>query len=123
MVSVPHVEPGDYVAWHCDTIHSVDKEHRGKMDSSVLYIPPNIEFVKKQRMAALAYSPPQDFPRAGGLGEAGFKGAVDWSQVLEKGLRALGLGSSGWGKRPNMSGGEISVIEIANRVLFASVND
>ena len=94
IVSVPHVEPGDYVAWHCDTIHSVDKEHQSKMDSSALYIPacamtpPNIEFIKKKRMAALAYSPPQEFPEAEGPGEAGFKGAVDWSQVPE----SIGLG-------------------------------
>lgn len=31
MVSMPRVQPGDFVAWHCDTIHSVDKEHRGKV--------------------------------------------------------------------------------------------
>lgn len=64
MVSVPHVEPGDYVVWHCDIIHAVDKKHHGTKDSSVLYIPaygmtpPNVEFIKKQRTAALAYSPP-----------------------------------------------------------------
>lgn len=51
MVSVPKVEPGDCVAWHCDTIHSVDKEHQGTGDPSVLYIPgyplttPNVEFL------------------------------------------------------------------------------
>ena len=128
MVSVPKVEPGDYVAWHCDTIHAVDKEHNGHGDSSVLYIPAcamtprNIEFIKKQRVAALAYSPPQDFPGAGGPGELGFKGAVDWDQVPEDGLRALGLGSSGWERRPDMSEGEISVIENANRVLFTSAS-
>jgi hypothetical protein len=128
MVSVPQVEPGDYVAWHCDTIHAVDKEHRGRGDSSVLYIPacamtrPNVEFIKKQREAALAYSPPQDFPGAGGPGEFGFKGAVDWSRLPEDGLRAMGLGSSGWEKRPDMSEGEMSVIENANRVLFTGAS-
>ena len=39
MVHVPRIAPGDYVAWHCDTIHAVDKTHAGKADSSVLYIP------------------------------------------------------------------------------------
>ena len=29
MVSVPRVEPGDFVAWHCDVIHSVDQVHAG----------------------------------------------------------------------------------------------
>jgi hypothetical protein len=128
MVSVPHVEPGDFVAWHCDTIHSVDKQHMGRGDASVLYIPacamtpPNVEFIKQQRMAALAYSPPQDFPGAGGPGEVGFHGAVDWGKVPGDGLRAMGLGSSGWEKSPNMSEGEVSVIEKANRVLFPSVS-
>ncbi|KAF5533931.1 DUF1479 domain-containing protein, partial [Fusarium mexicanum] len=39
MVHVPEIRPGDFVAWHCDTIHSVDKVHAGTADSSVLYIP------------------------------------------------------------------------------------
>ncbi|KAI4088283.1 MAG: hypothetical protein LQ344_006197 [Seirophora lacunosa] len=39
MVHVPRVRPGDYVAWHCDTIHAVDSVHSGASDSSVLYIP------------------------------------------------------------------------------------
>ncbi|KAL9066140.1 MAG: hypothetical protein Q9157_007240 [Trypethelium eluteriae] len=39
MTHVPTVRPGDYVAWHCDTIHAVDSIHAGKSDSSVLYIP------------------------------------------------------------------------------------
>lgn len=40
MVSMPKVEPGDYVAWHCDTIRSVDKEHQGRANSSVCVIFP-----------------------------------------------------------------------------------
>ena len=84
MVSVPRVEPGDYVAWHCDSLHSVDKEHHGKKDSSVLYIPAtpmcemNVDYLLKQRTADQSYSPPWDFPGAGGPGESGFKGAVNW---------------------------------------------
>ena len=124
MVSVPRVEPGDFVAWHCDTIHAVDKVHSGQGDSSVLYIPacamtaPNVEFIKQQRLAALTFSPPRDFPGAGGPGELGFKGAIDWNQVPEDGLRAMGLGSRGWETSPEMSAGEIKVIENANRALF-----
>jgi len=57
MVHVPKVQPGDYVSWHCDTIHGVDSVHAGSMDSSVLYIPScpltvaNAEFVAQQREA------------------------------------------------------------------------
>ena len=39
MISVPAVEPGDYVWWHCNTIHSVEAENNGTTDGSVLYIP------------------------------------------------------------------------------------
>ncbi|KAK5445273.1 hypothetical protein LTS15_010054 [Exophiala xenobiotica] len=91
MCSVPTVEPGDYVAWHCDSIHSVDKEHRGKGDSSVIYIPVcpmtprNVRYLKRRRTAALAYSPPPDFPGAGSPGEMGFDGLLDWTTVSYKG--------------------------------------
>lgn len=55
MISIPHVNPGDMVLWHCDAVHSVEPHHNGKADSSVLYIPAipttkvNWEYVVKQR--------------------------------------------------------------------------
>ncbi|KAI5310906.1 hypothetical protein KEM55_002373 [Ascosphaera atra] len=125
MVSVPHVEPGDYVAWHCDLLHSVDKEHKGKGDSSVMYIPAtplcemNAQYLKRQREAALALSPAPDFPGAGGPGEAGFEGAVDWNKVSEDGLQAMGLGTKPWQVKEGMSAGEKRAIEKANKLLFA----
>ncbi|KIX98060.1 uncharacterized protein Z520_06139 [Fonsecaea multimorphosa CBS 102226] len=124
MVSMPKVEPGDYVAWHCDMIHAVDREHHGKNDSSVMYIPacaitrPNLEFLKRQRMSALAYSPPPDFPGAGGDGEVGFVGAVAWDQVNDAGKRAMGLGQKMWDLNPGMSEGERKAIEAGNMTLF-----
>jgi len=57
MVHVPTVRPGDYIAWHCDTIHAVDKVHAGTTDSSVMYIPTcpltetNAEYLVRQREA------------------------------------------------------------------------
>ncbi|EMD32980.1 hypothetical protein CERSUDRAFT_57601 [Gelatoporia subvermispora B] len=39
VLSIPHVQPGDQVYWHCDLIHAVEAEHNGSGDSSVLYIP------------------------------------------------------------------------------------
>lgn len=124
MVSVPKVEPGDFVAWHCDMLHSVDKEHRGKSDSSVLYIPAtplcdmNIDYLKKQRQAALNYSPPWDFPGAGGDGEKGFKGALQWSSLNAEGQRAMGLGSKPWEITDSMSEGEKEAIRSANQACF-----
>ncbi|KAL4792988.1 hypothetical protein BDV19DRAFT_380464 [Aspergillus venezuelensis] len=125
MVSVPEVEPGDFVAWHCDSLHSVDKEHRGKGDSSVLYIPAtpmcdmNVDYLLKQREAALAYSPPWDFPGAGGPGEIGFKGALDWNSVSPEGQRAMGLGELQWEITEDMTEGEKQAVEKANKACFA----
>ena len=74
MVHVPEVQPGDYVAWHCDTIHAVDQIHMGQNDSSVLYIPTcpltelNAEYLRRQRAAFLEGTPAPDFP--GGEGES-----------------------------------------------------
>ena len=124
MVSVPHVEPGDVVAWHCDMLHSVDKEHRGKGDSSVLYIPAtplcdmNIDYLLKQRNAAINLSPPWDFPGAGGPGESGFKGFVDWSSIGLEGQRAMGMGNMPWEITDSMSEGEKEAVRFANRACF-----
>ena len=124
VVSMPKVAPGDFVAWHCDQIHAVDKQHGGKGDSSVLYIPacamtpPNVEFIKEQRRAALALSPPQDFPGAFGPGEQGFEGAIDWSELSINGRRAMGIGEHGWETNPGMTAGEKKVIQHANAALF-----
>ena len=126
MVSVPKVEPGDFVAWHCDSLHSVDKEHRGSKDSSVLYIPAtplcnmNVDYSLKQRKAALDYSPPWDFPGAGGPGEQGFKGALDWSSLNPEGLRAMGMGNQPWEITADMSEGEKAVIGAANKTCFGA---
>lgn len=124
MVSMPQVEPGDYVAWHCDTIHAVDKEHRGAGDSSVMYIPAcamtrsNLDFLTRQRSSAWKYSPPPDFPGAGGDGELGFTSAVDWNGLGQEGKRAMGMGVRTWEVKPGMSTGEQKVIEDGNRTLF-----
>lgn len=124
MVSVPEVAPGDFVAWHCDSLHSVDKEHRGEQDSSVMYIPAtplcdmNVNYLLKQRQAAQSYSPPWDFPGAGGAGESGFKGAMDWSSLSLEGQRAMGMGNTPWEVTSSMSRGEKEAIRSANKACF-----
>ncbi|OJA12424.1 hypothetical protein AZE42_03385 [Rhizopogon vesiculosus] len=67
MTSVPKVNPGDMVFWHCDVVHSVEEDHTGTEDSAVMYIgavpqtPMNIEYVKKQAETFLAGINPPDF--------------------------------------------------------------
>ncbi|RDW72988.1 DUF1479-domain-containing protein [Coleophoma cylindrospora] len=99
MVHVPRVQPGDYVAWHCDTIHAVDKIHNGTSDSSVLYIPAcpmteaNARYLVRQRDAFLEGTPAPDFP--GGVGESKHVGRPETKDVEAvggmEGLRAFGL--------------------------------
>jgi len=127
MLSIPKVEPGDYVAWHCDSIHAVDAEHKGTGDSSVLYIPAcamtksNVGFLKKQRESASVWSPPPDFPGAGGDGEKDYQGKVDWSSdfIPPAAKRAMGFpGQGGFEIMPHMSVGEQNIIREGNRALF-----
>ena len=100
MIHVPEVRPGDYVAWHCDSLHAVDKMHAGKGDSSVLYIPAcpltetNAEYLVRQREAFLNGTPGPDFP--GGIGESEHTGRMTRKDVEIAGgkqaLIAMGLG-------------------------------
>ncbi|TVY45959.1 Uncharacterized protein LSUB1_G000205 [Lachnellula subtilissima] len=100
MIHVPEVRPGDYVAWHCDSLHAVDKIHAGKGDSSVLYIPAcpltktNAEYLVRQREAFLDGTPGPDFP--GGIGESEHAGRMTKKDVEIAGgkqaLIAMGLG-------------------------------
>jgi hypothetical protein len=99
MIHVPRVNPGDYVAWHCDSLHAVDKIHKGTGDSSVLYIPAcpltetNVRYLVRQRAAFLEGTPGPDFP--GGVGERAHVGRMSQSDVHAaggiEGLRAMGL--------------------------------
>ncbi|CAL1711617.1 unnamed protein product [Somion occarium] len=121
MISLPQMEPGDQVYWHCDLVHAVEAEHIGKGDSSVLYIPAtpltvkNASYLRDQRDNFIAGYPPPDFP--GGEGEAGFKGRATVDDV------ASGLGRRLLGLEPfevpsNASAGVAKVIKQANAILF-----
>lgn len=101
MTHIPAVRPGDYVAWHCDSIHAVDKIHAGKSDSSVMYIPAcpfteaNASYLVRQKEAFLSGTPGPDFP--GGKGESEHAGRMTRRDIEEAGgemgLAAMGLGS------------------------------
>jgi Protein of unknown function (DUF1479) len=99
MVHIGHVEPGDYVVWHCDSIHAVDSVHSGKEDSSVLYIPIcpltaiNAEYLSHQRDAFAAGTPAPDFPGGRGESEHSGRATVEWAKqsLSAKALQSMGL--------------------------------
>ncbi|KAG2121235.1 DUF1479-domain-containing protein [Suillus clintonianus] len=118
MTSIPEIQPGDQVYWHCDTVHSVEKLHGGQHDSSVFYIPAvplslkNASYIRDQRANFLHGLPAPDFP--GGSGESTFKGrAMPQDITTSQGRRALGL-------EPFVSRGVENgeLVDAANRVLF-----
>jgi len=124
MVHMPRVQPGDYVSWHCDTIHAVDSVHAGASDSSVLYIPScpltvqNAAFLARQRARFLEGTPSPDF--GGGKGESlhvGRPGVEDVRRVEDgDGMRAFGL--KAWDSAEARLGkGQKSVMEQANSIL------
>lgn len=78
----------------------------------------NICYLAKQRESALAYSPPPDFPGAGGVGESDFNGQTDWNSISSEGLLAMGMGSKPWTIEDTMMEGEKSAIRYANARLF-----
>ncbi|KAH7002350.1 hypothetical protein EDB80DRAFT_752638 [Ilyonectria destructans] len=123
MVHMPEIKPGDYVAWHCDTIHSVDKVHIGTGDSSVLYIPvcptteTNAAYAARQRAAFRAGTPGPDFP--GGAGESRHVGRP--TEAMLRGW-AGAAGGSALGLEPQVAGdgltpGQREVIERSNAAL------
>lgn len=71
IVGIPPVRPGDYVFWHSDLIHEVDRFNPGVNDSSVAYnactplTPYNISSLLDSRKAFLAARPPRDFKNLG----------------------------------------------------------
>ncbi|KAH9481804.1 Tubulin beta-2 chain [Psilocybe cubensis] len=96
MTSVPKVYPGDMVFWHCDVVHSVEREHTGTGDSAVMYIPAvpltpqNRAYVERQKETFLAGQRPPDFPK--GPGEAEYIGTGTIADVISQvGQRAMGL--------------------------------
>ncbi|CAN8105265.1 unnamed protein product [Discula destructiva] len=123
MVHVPRVRPGDFVVWHCDTIHAVDREHKGPGDSSVLYIPvcpateQNANYVARMREAWRKGTPGPDFP--GGKGESQHVNRPD-EEFLRSVSNTEGLASFGLeplAERVDGSEGEKETVRRVNRIL------
>jgi len=128
MVSVPKVNPGDMVFWHCDGIHSVETDHHGSGDSSVMYIPAmpltprNLDYIKRQRDSFLGGLPGPDFPQFNQKpemerGESNHVKRGVITDIHSAGLQAMGLGNEPFnleGAMPN----ERRVLEMANEALI-----
>ncbi|PNY25829.1 Uncharacterized protein YbiU [Tolypocladium capitatum] len=124
MVHVPNIKPGDFVAWHCDTIHAVDKLHAGRADSSVLYIPvcpvtdANATYLARQRAAFRAGTPAPDFP--GGPGESRHVGRPPEEAVrrwADGGAGRQAFGLERLAAREGAPPGEREAVESANGIL------
>ncbi|MEI2626432.1 DUF1479 domain-containing protein [Erwinia aphidicola] len=65
--SIPDMEAGDTVFWHCDVVHAVENEHQGEFDSNVMYIAAapwcekNVAYLQRQWPAFVDGRSPPDF--------------------------------------------------------------
>jgi hypothetical protein len=123
MVSIPRVNPGDMVFWHCDAIHAVDPVHHGQSDSSVFYIPAaplcqvNVDYLLQQRHCFQHGIPPPDFP--GGEGESRHIGRATPENInTSEGRRAMGFEQ--FEMKSGMTSGEKEIVSKANIKLHQS---
>jgi hypothetical protein len=93
--SIPLMEPGDTIFWHCDVVHAVENEHRGSGYSNVMYIPSapgcakNNAYLKKQAVSFLSGKTPPDFPADNF--EVNFVGRGTLADLDERGRSQLGI--------------------------------
>lgn len=125
MVGIPPVKPGDYVFWHCDLVHEVDRFHPGTTDSSVSYnacvplCPYNLESLLKQRYAFENVAPPSDFAKYEHKeleSEHEDHGAKSENILSEAGRRALGLAPFDV-EAPGLTAGQRGMRRLANEKL------
>jgi hypothetical protein len=96
--SIPQMEPGDTIFWHCDLIHAVENEHRGSGYSNVMYIPSapgcpkNSAYLEKQALSFLTGKTPPDFPADNF--EVNFVGRGTVADLDERGRAQLGITES-----------------------------
>lgn len=94
MVSIPAVQPGDMVFWHCDAIHAVDDVHAGQHDSAIMFLPAaaacrlNDRYLARQWAHFLHGRTPPDFP--GNDAEVSFVGRATEAHVSALGRQLLG---------------------------------
>jgi hypothetical protein len=93
--SIPLMQPGDAVFWHCDVVHAVENEYRGSGYSNVMYIASapgcakNSAYLPQQAQAFLAGKTPPDF--APDDFEVDFVGRGTVADLTELGRSQLGI--------------------------------
>lgn len=97
VVSIPNVNKGDFVYWHADLCHEVDKEHNGNGNSSVLYygVTPltvnNIPTLLDTKNAFLGNRSPEDYASQIPAGVVENQGADQRNIKDDDSLRSMGL--------------------------------
>lgn len=100
IVGIPPVKPGDYVFWHSDLIHEVDRFNPGVNDSSVAYnpctplTPYNISSLLDSRDAFLNARSPRGFKNLGeqeAENEHADHGAIMENILSIEGKKAMGF--------------------------------
>jgi len=93
--SIPALEPGDSVWWHCDVIHSVAPVTEQQGWGNVMYIPAapmcdkNLAYAQKVKIALENGASPGDFPREDY--EATWEDRFTLNDLNIHGKRALGM--------------------------------
>lgn len=92
--SIPNMEAGDTVFWHCDVIHAVENEHQGEFDSNVMYIAAapwcekNAAYLERQWSSFVEGKSPPDF--AADDFEVDFDGRATPDDLTPAGREQLG---------------------------------
>ncbi|KAI7856150.1 DUF1479 domain protein [Circinella umbellata] len=119
MVSVPDVDCGDGVFWHCDTVHAVEPYQNMTTDSSVLYIPStpmcprSSEYLKRQRITFERGMTPPDFPANDC--EKHFNDRATPSDLTKE--QKLGMGFTPFPETKGMTEGQLEAIREHNRII------
>lgn len=121
MVSIPEVNPGDCVFWHCDSVHAVEGICNSPSDSSVLYIPAtplcakNAEYALRQRKAFEAGQSPPDFPKNDC--EEFFDDRATPNDLTELGRLTMGFNKFVCDQNRCVNHGSEEAVKIANEIL------
>ncbi|KAK0666157.1 hypothetical protein QBC41DRAFT_156248 [Cercophora samala] len=138
LIDVPDLQPGDYLIWHPDLIHSITPPASpARPSASVMYLPcvpltqTNALYLSRQRKSFLLGCPGPDFfdgcgyGSGHGRGEAHYIGRPGVQEISDaggdEGLRAMGL--LPWDEEEADTDFEREVLAMANGILFPDLYD